>query len=202
MNNKKNHARVTGAVATVCCLVLTACSERKEAASAEQAKPAEPTATAPSQQPVEDACTLLTSEEIQSVQGEPVKQSQPTRKEANGLMLSQCFFTLPSYDRSISLVVVQKVDGTASRSPLQSWKEMFSEKTMEEPQPDARKKKLPPLRVADLGDEAFWVGNNTIGVLHVLKADGYITISVGGPDDQAAKIEKTKELARSVLSRL
>jgi hypothetical protein len=59
-----------------------------------------------------------------------------------------------------------------------------------------------PLEVEGLGDEAFWVGNNTIGVLHVLKGDGYITLSVGGPEDQAVKIEKTKTLARAILPRL
>jgi hypothetical protein len=202
MNSEKNQILFGPALAAVVCLTLSACSERKEAAPAEQTKPPEQPAAASSQRTIEDACTLLTSEEIQAVQGEGVKQTQPDRKEANGVMLAQCFFTLPTYERSISLVLVQKGADDAARSPLQSWREMFSEKTLQEPQPDARKKKLPPMRVADVGDEAFWVGNNTIGVLHVLKADGYISVSVGGPEDQAAKIEKTKALARSILSRL
>jgi hypothetical protein len=202
MNSEKNQILFGRVLAAVVCLTLSACSERKEAAPAEQTTPPEQPTAASSQRTIEDACTLLTSEEIQAVQGEGVKQTQPDRKEANGVMLAQCFFTLPTYERSISLVLVQKGADDAARSPLQSWREMFSEKTLQEPQPDARKKKLPPMRVADVGDEAFWVGNNTIGVLHVLKADGYISLSVGGPEDQAAKIEKTKALARSILSRL
>ena len=190
------------AVAAVCCLTLTSCSERKERVSIEQAPPPEATAPAAVNRAIEDACTLLTSEEIQAVQGEPLKETQSDRKEANGLMIAQCFFSMPAYERSISLVLVQRGDGAASRTPLQSWKEMFNAKTLQEPQPDAAKKKMPPMRVADVGDEAFWVGNNTIGVLHVLKGDSYITLSVGGPEDQAVKIEKTKTLARAILPRL
>ena len=190
------------AVAAACWLTLTSCSERTERVSVEQTNPPQPTIAAATQRTIEDACTLLTAEEIQSVQGEPLKDAQTDRKEANGLMIAQCFFALPSYERSVSLVLVQKGAGTAARSPVESWREMFSAKTLQEPQPDATKKKMPPMRVADLGDEAFWVGNNTIGVLHVLKADGYITLSVGGPEDQAAKIEKTKALARLILPRL
>jgi hypothetical protein len=202
MNYQKNEVLLVASLVTSCCLTFSACSDPHRASATKAPTPSEAVATTHSQSAIEDACTLLTGEEIASVQGEPVKESKSDRKEANGLTVSQCFFALPSYERSISLVVVQKGSGDGVRSPLQAWKEMFNEKALQQPAPDATKKKMPPMRVADLGDEAFWVGNNTIGVLHVLKADGYFTISVGGREDQAAKIEKTKTLARSILSRL
>jgi hypothetical protein len=59
------------------------------------------------------------------------------------------------------------------------------------------KKKLPPRRIADLGDEAFWTST-----LYVLKGDQYFRLSVGGADDEETKIRKSSDLARLVLQRL
>ncbi|MBA3573213.1 MAG: hypothetical protein H0W34_14855 [Pyrinomonadaceae bacterium] len=52
-----------------------------------------------------------------------------------------------------------------------------------------------------MGDKAYWVGNEVIGALNVLKGNRYITISVGG-GDQATKLEKSKRLADFALKRL
>ena len=59
-----------------------------------------------------------------------------------------------------------------------------------------------PKPVKGVGQEAFWVGNGVIGGLYVLKGDAYIRISIGGAETEAARIEKTKTLARSALKRL
>ena len=55
-----------------------------------------------------DACALLTSQEIRSVQGESLKETKASGKAEGGFSISQCFFTLPTFTNSISLAVTQK----------------------------------------------------------------------------------------------
>jgi len=201
MKGEQNWIRMT----TLCAVaffsvVAGGCGERSPAPRGIEATPTA-TAQPAAQRLVEDACALLTSDEIASVQGEPAQKTRPQRKELNGLAITQCFFALPAYERSISLVVVQKA-AAGSRRPLEPWKEMFGPEKIHETESASGKKEMPPMRIADLGDEAFWVGNNTIGALYVLKGDSYITLSVGGPEDQKIKIEKTTTLARAILPRL
>ena len=70
-----------------------------------------------------DACTLLTKEEVQAVQGEPFKDTKPSQKMAAGLSVSQCYFELPTAVNSIVLTVTRKAEG--GRDPGQSWQDMF-----------------------------------------------------------------------------
>ena len=182
-------------------LISAGCGERRPESGRRNAWPT-PTAAPSVTRIVDDACTLLTSAEIESVQGEPSRQTQTERKETDGLVVSQCFFTLPSYD-----ALHQPRRRANRRPPVRAarsihGKKCSDRKRLQEKESASGKKKLPPMRVADLGDEAFWVGNNTIGALHVLKGDSYLTLSVGGPEDQKVKIEKTTALARAILSRL
>ncbi|MEO5720810.1 MAG: hypothetical protein ABIR71_04980 [Chthoniobacterales bacterium] len=87
------------------------------------------------------------------------------------------------------------------RDPKQAWDEMFSPAKLQVSVTEGGKKKFPAQKIADLGDEAYWAGNNIIGVLYVLKDDRYFTISVGGAGDQNSKIEKCTVLARMILKR-
>jgi len=76
-----------------------------------------------------DACTLLTSKEIQSVQGEALKEVKSSGASEGSFTVSQCFFTLPTFTNSISLTVTQRGDGPGARDPKQFWKETFDRKT-------------------------------------------------------------------------
>ena len=60
----------------------------------------------------------------------------------------------------------------------------------------------PPKKIDGLGDEAFWVSNRFGGVLYVLKGDAFISIGVGGTDDEETKLKKSKALAEKALERL
>lgn len=181
------------------CLViaLSGCSKPDTPESpvdTQQANPATPG-------PALEVCTLLTSQEIESVQGEPLKEAKPSTKAAKGLIVSQCYFALPTFVNSISLTVVEK-EGSGGRDPKQLWKEIFSADKLQDKEYEGGKKKLAPKRIPDLGDEAFWTGSAAVGALHVLKGNKYITISVGGAGDQETKIKKSKDLAQIVLKRL
>jgi len=133
------------------------------------------------------------------VQGEPVTEAKATGHAAGGF--SQCHFALPTFSNSISILVQAGMTGNG-RDPKRAWDEMFSPAKLQASETEGGKKKFPAQRIADLGDEAYWAGNNVIGVLYVLKGDRYFTISVGGAGDQNSKIEKCSALARVMLKRL
>jgi hypothetical protein len=184
-------------------LGLTAsCSKPKtpELAKSASPTPAPSVATTTATAPADDfACTLLTKEDTQAVQGEPFKSTKPSGQSGGGLIISQCYFELPTTVNSVVLTVTRKADG--GRDPSDSWREIFHREE------SARKEKeegegKEPLKVEGVGDEAFWTGTRVGGALYVLKGNAYIRISVGGAGDQAQKMEKSKTLAESVLKRL
>ncbi len=74
-----------------------------------------PSAIVTSEQPVQqiDACSLLTSEEIQSVQGEAVTGTTPSGGMLNGFPSAQCVFTTVTPVNSVSVVITQ----SAANSP-------------------------------------------------------------------------------------
>jgi hypothetical protein len=160
-----------------------------------------------------DACALLTSQEIRSVQGEPLKETKASGSAEKGFSISQCFFTLPTFNNSISLSVTQKGDGADGRDPKEFWEATFDRESEGEKEKERDKKSAkereeeneeaaPPQKIAGVGDEAFWTGSRVGGALYVLKGSTYLRVSVGGAGDQQSKINKSKALARLALKRL
>ena len=179
-----------------------ACSKPKPPDAVKAAASPTPAAAAAapaSATPDNFACTLLTKEETQAVQGEPFKETKATQQNTQGLMISQCYFELPLPVNSIVLTVTRKAEG--GRDPGESWREIFhrEESGHRKEKEEAEKE---PLKVEGVGEEAFWTGTRVGGALYVLKGNCYIRISVGGAGDQTQKIEKSKALAESVLKRL
>jgi len=172
------------------------------AASAAVPSPQQGT-TAPQLKPKLDACAMLTSQEIQSIQGESLKDTKLSESSANGLHVSQCFFTLPTFTNSISLAITQSAAGAGARDPREFWKETFhSGKEPEEREKEEGEESKPPQQISGIGDEAFWTASRAAGVLYVPKGSSYIRISIGGHGDQQAEIRKSKALAQKVLDRL
>jgi hypothetical protein len=167
---------------------------------------------------------MLDSKEIQSVQGEAIKETKLSGQAGGGLQISQCFFTLPSFTNSISLLVAQKGDGADAKDPKEFWRETFQkgsagekqrERERERDKKDRDKDKkaeargeeeeeeaTPPQKVAGVGDDAYWIGSRVGGALYVLKGNAYLRISIGGSGDQTSKINKSKALAQKALARL
>jgi hypothetical protein len=166
-----------------------------------------------------DACGLLTSKEIESVQGEPIKETKGSGKMMPDFAISQCYFAVTTASNSISLGVTQKGGGSIAKDPKQFWKEVFhkddekaddkdKEKSKDEDKDKGKErgeeheKSVPPKKIDGVGDEAFWTGNRVGGTLYVLKGNEFIRVSVGGAGDEASKIDKSKKLAQMVLKRL
>jgi hypothetical protein len=186
-------------------------------------QPAPPLSTeAAAVKPKVDACAMLSSKEIETVQGEAVKETKLSGQAGGGLQISQCFFTLPTFSNSISLLVAQKGDGADAKDPRDFWRETFQkgsagekERERERDKKDRDKDKkaggrseeeedegAPPQKVAGVGDDAYWIGSRVGGALYVLKGNSYLRISIGGAGDQTNKINKSKTLAQKAIARL
>ena len=194
---------VAGSAALLCAVGVLAtgagCSKSEEQAAAPPT-PAQPSTTpAAPVAPMEaiDSCTLLTSEEIQAVQGEALSSTKPTTHQVQGLAMYDCFFTLPTFTNSISLSITQSGPGADARDARQAWRETVAAATAK-----ANAKVEPPKKIEGIGEEAFWTGDERIGALYVLQGPRYLRVSVGGPANQGSKIEKSRALAEVALKKL
>jgi len=187
-------------------LVITGCgrsdtSQKTPATSTAIPSPQQSTSVAAASPQVKrkfDACAMLTSQEIESIQGEALKESKLNETSADGFTVSQCFFTLPTFTNSISLVITKRADRPGARDPRQFWRDTFHTGKEDREESETR----PPQKVSGIGDEAYWMTSPAAGILYVLKGPSYIRISIGGPGDQQTKIKKSKALARKVIDRL
>src|ERR1700730_4698211 len=142
---------------------------------------------------VTDACSLLTSSEIEAIQGAVLKDTKASANSQGGLSISQCYFLLPSAADSIVLTVTQRANGSDARDPKQSWNEIFhGDKENASVREEGEKESVGPQKILNLGDEAFWAPHRFGGAMYALKGNTSISISVGGAGDQATKIQKAK----------
>jgi hypothetical protein len=95
------------------------------AAAGEQPQPA--SVENPAQgKPKFDACSLLTKAEIESVQGEAVKETKNDGRNDGGLSITQCFYSVANFSKSVSLAVTQPdPDNSAKLAPRDFWKRTF-----------------------------------------------------------------------------
>ena len=157
------------------------------------------------------ACALITLEEIQTVQASPFKEAKSSARSDAGFRVSQCFYTATEFSKSVNLAVVQRdPDHPGKRSPKDFWKEKFGRYSGEEQAEDGKsserkeekEESVRPKKIDGIGDQAFWVSSRFGGTLYVLKGDTFISIGVGGMDDQETKLKKSKALAEKALQRL
>jgi hypothetical protein len=159
-----------------------------------------------------DACSLLTSADIRAVQNAPVASTKSSQPERDRFSVSQCFYTLAPFSKSISLEVTRRRPGE-KEGPREYWKELFAparwkekdqenEKEKESERGKEREKSSAPRRVRGVGDDAYWVGPATGGGLYVLRGDAFFRLSLGGSDPEAVKIRKLARLAGKAVKRL
>jgi hypothetical protein len=191
-------------VAITILLALTSCRKPK-------------TADKPVKQPDIDACSLITKEEVKAIQGSPVTDMKGNVQSDGKFRYAQCFYTSDPFNKSVSLAVTQADSASATlRDPKEFWTQTFGryegEKHEREGDEEEKGKSLatneqegrgrPPLKVEGLGDDAFWSAGRVGGAIYVLKGHVFIRISVGGPDTEEVRLDKTKQLAAKALPRL
>jgi hypothetical protein len=147
-----------------------------------------------------DPCRLLSDAEVRAVQGHTPGQKIASKPPAKSFQFMQCFYRTPEFTKSVSVAVGVPLASDSKRSgPRDYWQMQFNAQVKSVP---GRKKKEPPKPVAGLGDKAFWAGDPMTGALYVLKGEVFLRVSVGGPPDQAQKIQRAKVLAQYALKRL
>ena len=163
-----------------------------------------------------DACALVQNSEIAAVQGALVQQAEPSMQKNGHLDIAQCYYTAVSADGaknlSVYLQVIQLNPQSNERGALKSfWEERFrrasKEKEREEREEAAGEEEEEainaPVRVAGIGDEAYWLGSSRGGALYVLKKKRVLRVTVGDAGGGAkAQLERSKTLARKALARL
>ena len=153
-----------------------------------------------------DACSLVSKEEVESVQSARVNETKSSEHSDGVFLVSQCFYTAAEFSKSVALALVRSDPKQGSkRSPKDFWKEKFDPYQDEEPKTksgDEKKQGSAPKQIDGIGDQAYWVSNRFGGVLYVLKGNAFISIGLGGTDDQETKLTKSKALAQKALQRL
>ena len=162
-----------------------------------------------------DVCALLTSAEMEAVQGEPVKETKPSVQPSGGFVMLQCFYRTTTSAKSVSLALGAPDPAKPSAlTPREFWGKQFhppepvkegkpvAGKAPKKSEPEDEKEVGKPRAIAGLGEEAYWVGNPISGALYVLKGNSFLRISVGGVREESARMEKSKALARAALKRL
>jgi len=161
------------------------------------------------------ACALLTSAEIEAIQGERVEETKPTVRPSGGLFATQCLFRTPTLSKSVSLSLTAS-DPLHPVAPTarQLWQKQFHSSEVEsdeEPATGENEKKLEPEReresrgprpIRGLGEEAYWVPSPVASALYVLKGEMFLRISVGSAGQESARMEKSRALARAALKHL
>jgi hypothetical protein len=152
------------------------------------------------------ACSLVSKEEVESVQQTPVKDAKSSERSDGTFRISQCLYAAAEFSKSVNLDLIQADPNKAgNRSPRDFWKEKFDPYEDEEPKAnrgDGQEQGVPSKKITGLGDEAFWVNNRFGGVLYILKGDAVVSIGIGGTDDEQTKLDKSKALAQKALRRL
>jgi hypothetical protein len=160
-----------------------------------------------------DPCSLLSNADIRAVQNTPVASTKSSEPERGRFAVSQCFYTLTPFSKSISLEVTRRRPGE-KEGPGSYWKELFAPARWKEKDRDDEKERgsegeeerekrsSPPRRIVGVGDDAYWVGPATGGGLFVLTGDAYFRLSLGGSDAEPVKIRKLVKLARAAVKRL
>lgn len=111
------------------CLLAAAlgCGARSDAQHAKA--PAPTPAPAAAQPPPSRTCALLSAEELKEVQGEAPTDAQGSEHGAGPLSMSQCFYRLPTFAKSVNLEVVRAAEG--SDALKEYWRRRFHPEAVE-----------------------------------------------------------------------
>ena len=162
--------------------------------------------------PLQSACEILSKDAVAAVQGEQVTDATDSKRTAGDLVVSQCFYKLPTFSKSVSLEITNGPDASIEAY----WSKRFRDRKMsEEEEEEERERELDagkeltseekppsgPEAVSGLGDEAFWTASQINGALFIRRGTAVYRVSLGGAEDSGAKLEKAQALANSFLNK-
>jgi hypothetical protein len=117
------------------CLLASAlaCGGAEKAKAPEPAAtPTPPPAAAAAPAPRSATCALLSDEELKEVQGQSPTDAQGSEHSSAGLSMSQCFYRLPDFEKSVTLEVVRAAPGAQAAGVKEYWRKRFHPAAVEE----------------------------------------------------------------------
>src|SRR6266481_2677371 len=166
-----------------------------------------PTKSAP------DPCGLLSSTEIERVQGETLVEKKYFQQAGQSFLLRECFYRTATFTKSVSVALAVPNAAGDGEGPREYWKKHFRDVgTSPDGQlPGVRRphtkeelaeQEIKPVAVSGLGEQAYWIADPHVGTLYVLQENYFLRISLGGKDGNDVRSNKAKDLARAALRRL
>src|SRR5437868_9654135 len=128
----------------ILCLMPIAFGACKKQSATAQSQKSQSSSTE-SDQPKFDACSFIKNDEIEAVQGSPIKETKNSGKSGSGFETSQCFYMATEFSRSVSLSVTRADPNASNVNVKDYWKQTFgryaeSQKNEKEEQADKEKK--------------------------------------------------------------
>jgi hypothetical protein len=142
-----------------------------------------------------NACQVLSMRDVARVQGAKYTKTRLTETTAEGMTVSQCYYTLPKLTDSVTVDLIR---GNARKF----WEEHFENPHNEAAEAEPEEKNNRPREIGGVGEDAVWSGNRLAGALYVLSGDTVLRVSVGGSGAEDEKIEKAKRLAARVIAKM
>ena len=140
-----------------------------------------------------DLPAIVTKADAQTALGEPVKDAQARSDEGADGFYSRCNYYSENPGKSLLLRVRQA--GPGQLEPKKQLEEMTSGNDKFKP-------------VTGLGDKAALIregaekGPGHALMLYIAKQNAFVTVAIGGIDDEKSATEKAKTLARKILGKL
>src|ERR1044072_4126083 len=118
-------------VTLLLCLLAPACGAPGDTQNAKAPAPPAATPAPVAQVPQSRTCALLTAEELKEVQGEALVDAQGSEHSTGKLSMSQCFYRLPTFGKSISREVVRAAPGADASALKEYWRKRFHPEAVE-----------------------------------------------------------------------
>lgn len=161
------------------------------------------------------ACDVLTKTDLATAQGQEFSEAKLSTKTQGALSISQCFYRLPAFEKSVSVTLMRPIKTTDRSSARDYWNEHYAASAQEKSEdrdddrPRAAKSDRDEedhhgnaVRMAGLGDDATWSGTPMTSALHVLQSGTIVRVSVGGSAPLDQKREASRRLVTAILRRL
>jgi hypothetical protein len=140
-----------------------------------------------------DLAAVITKKDAESALGEAVNDPQPRNEEGADGFYSRCNYYSQNPGRSLVLRVRQASPGHLT--PGKQLEELM-----------AGSAKIKPLSgfgdKAALASEGAEKGVSRVLMLYVAKGNAFVTVGIGGLNDEKAALEKARTVARKILAKL
>ena len=140
-----------------------------------------------------DLAAIVSKKDAESTLGETVKDPQPRNEEGADGYYSRCNYYSQNPGRSLVLRVRQASAGQLA--PAKQLEELTAG--------NGKIKAVPGLGdKAALASEGVEKGRSRVLMLYIAKGNAFVTVGIGGINDEKVALEKARTLARKILAKL